>query len=104
MAVGFRHRGIGYVVLLTLVVTVVGAAGMYRFELDAPGGPGFADYSGWDAADPEKERDYCVQYRETDLAFVTRLMIEEGRGWYIQHEEDEIFRTGRPIIQLANQL
>jgi voltage-gated potassium channel len=43
--VGFRHRGIGYVVLLTLVVTVVGAAGMYRFELDAPGGPGFADYS-----------------------------------------------------------
>jgi|SRR5688572_8428210 len=45
MAVGFRHRGIGYVVLLTLVVTVVGAAGMYRFELDAPGGPGLADYS-----------------------------------------------------------
>ena len=45
LAVGFRHRGIGYVVVLTLLVTLVGAAGMYRFELDAPGGPGFADYS-----------------------------------------------------------
>jgi voltage-gated potassium channel len=26
------------------MVTITGAAGMYRFELDAPGGPGLADY------------------------------------------------------------
>ena len=67
--------------------------------------PGFADYSGWDAADPEKERDYCVQYRETDLAFVTRLMIEEGRGWYIQHEEDGhtmVINSGSPIHEIRN--
>ena len=43
-AMTFRRRGLGYVVLLTAVIAATGAAGMYRFELDAPGGPGFADY------------------------------------------------------------
>lgn len=45
MARGFRRRGIGYLTLLTFVVAITGAAGMYRFEMDAPGGPGFSDYS-----------------------------------------------------------
>ena len=40
LALGFRRRGIGYLILLTLLVAATGAAGMYRFELDAPGGPG----------------------------------------------------------------
>lgn len=44
LAAGFRRRGIGYLLLLTAVVTITGAAGMYRFELDAPGGRGFPDY------------------------------------------------------------
>ena len=44
LALGFRRRGIGYLIVLTLVVAVTGAAGMYRFEIDAPGGPGFVDY------------------------------------------------------------
>src|SRR5687768_13320708 len=44
LAIGFRRRGLGYVIGLTLLVAATGAAGMYRFELDAPGGPGFADY------------------------------------------------------------
>ncbi len=44
LAVGFRRRGLGYLIGLTLLVAATGAAGMYRFELDAPGGPGFADY------------------------------------------------------------
>jgi voltage-gated potassium channel len=44
LAVGLGRRGLGYIVLVTLLVTITGAAGMYRFELDAPGGPGFADY------------------------------------------------------------
>jgi voltage-gated potassium channel len=44
LALGFRRRGLGYVVLLTLFIAVTGAAGMYRFELDAPGGPGLPDY------------------------------------------------------------
>jgi voltage-gated potassium channel len=45
LAVGFGRRGLGYLVLLTGLVAVTGAAGMYRFELEAPGGPGFSDYS-----------------------------------------------------------
>ena len=44
LAGGFRRRGFGYAVVLTALVAVAGAAGMFRFELDAPGGPGFPDY------------------------------------------------------------
>jgi voltage-gated potassium channel len=38
-----RRRGFGYVAALTLIITFVGAAGMYAFEADAPGG-GFESY------------------------------------------------------------
>jgi type VI secretion system secreted protein VgrG len=31
-------------------------------------------------------RDYCVQYRETDFNFVSRLMEEEGIYYYFQHD------------------
>ena len=33
------------------------------------------------------KRDYCVQYRETDFNFVSRLMEEEGIFYYFQHED-----------------
>jgi type VI secretion system secreted protein VgrG len=33
-------------------------------------------------------RDYCVQYRETDLAFARRLMEEEGICFYFEHTEN----------------
>jgi type VI secretion system secreted protein VgrG len=32
-------------------------------------------------------RDYCVQYRETDFNFVSRLMEEEGICYYFAHED-----------------
>jgi type VI secretion system secreted protein VgrG len=32
------------------------------------------------------KRDYCVQYRETDFNFVTRLMEEEGIHYFFEHE------------------
>ena len=32
-------------------------------------------------------RDYCVQYRESDFAFASRLMEEEGMFYYFQHTE-----------------
>jgi len=38
------RRGFGYVTGLTLVVTLAGAAGMYAFERDLGGSPGFADF------------------------------------------------------------
>ncbi|MEK6236097.1 MAG: type VI secretion system tip protein VgrG, partial [Planctomycetales bacterium] len=31
--------------------------------------------------------DYCVQYRETSLDFVTRLMEQEGMYYYFKHED-----------------
>jgi type VI secretion system secreted protein VgrG len=34
-------------------------------------------------------RDYCVQYRETDFHFVSRLMEEEGIWYYFEHTEDK---------------
>ena len=44
LALGFKRRGVGYLVVLTALVAIKGAAGMYRFELEAPGNPGFPDY------------------------------------------------------------
>jgi type VI secretion system secreted protein VgrG len=32
--------------------------------------------------------DYCVQYRETDFNFVSRLMEQEGIYYYLRHAED----------------
>ena len=34
-------------------------------------------------------REYCVQYRETDFDFVSRLMEEEGIFYYFEHTKDK---------------
>lgn len=44
LARSFRRRGFGYVVALTLLVTLAGGAGMYAFERDVAGAP-FDDYA-----------------------------------------------------------
>src|SRR5262249_23490284 len=35
-----------------------------------------------------RTRDYCVQYRETDFNFVSRLMEEEGISYFFEHDRD----------------
>jgi len=35
------------------------------------------------------DRRYCVQYRETDLNFIQRLLEEEGIYYYFRHEENK---------------
>jgi type VI secretion system secreted protein VgrG len=38
-------------------------------------------------AAPGSAREYCVQYAESDLTFVMRLLAEEGYASYFKHEE-----------------
>lgn len=42
------------------------------------------------------KRDYCVQYRETDFNFVSRLMEEEGICYFFEHDK------GKHTLVLAN--
>ncbi len=42
------------------------------------------------------EREYCVQYRETDFNFVSRLMEEEGIFYFFEHD------NGKHTLVLSN--
>ena len=44
LSASLGRRGFGYVVTTTLVITLVGAAGMYAFESNMPDGRGLNDY------------------------------------------------------------
>lgn len=58
-------------------------------------GHGFKDYKlRLSGSFPEWE--YCVQYRETDFNFVSRLMEQEGIYYYFSHED------GKHTLVLAN--
>ena len=58
----------------------------------------FADYSdvaAWQWSDEvagfladARPRSYCVQYGESDYAFVSRLLAEEGLGWCVEEDKD----------------
>ncbi|MEJ2693404.1 MAG: type VI secretion system tip protein TssI/VgrG [Candidatus Thiodiazotropha sp.] len=46
---------------------------------------GFSDYQ-FNLSNSYRTREYCVQYRETDFNFVSRLMEEEGIYYFFSHE------------------
>lgn len=58
-----------------IIKQVLGNAGVSDFELKLS-----KNY---------RPREYCVQYRESDLAFIQRLMEEEGIYYYWRHEPDK---------------
>ncbi|MGF1580079.1 MAG: type VI secretion system Vgr family protein [Gemmataceae bacterium] len=43
----------------------------------------------WEIKEKYEPRDYCVQYRESDFAFASRLMEEEGIYYFFTHTEKE---------------
>ena len=47
-------------------------------------------------------RTYCVQYRESDLAFVQRLLAEEGLSWRV--EEDASAPGGHTVVIFTTSL
>lgn len=51
--------------------------GRYAFPVDERL---LASYRNWD---------YCVQYQESDFAFISRLMEQEGIYYYFRHEADQ---------------
>jgi type VI secretion system secreted protein VgrG len=48
------------------------------------------------------KRDYCVQYNESDLDFVTRLMEEEGITFFFEHDPEQGDRT-KELLVLVDQ-
>jgi len=48
---------------------------------------GFSDYEISEVKGAHKTWDYCVQYRETDFNFVSRLMEQEGIFYFFRHED-----------------
>lgn len=48
---------------------------------------GFSDFDTSQISGTHPTREYCVQYRESDFEFVTRLMEEEGIFYFFKHED-----------------
>ncbi len=60
-------------------------------------GHGFNDYK-LNLSGTYAQREYCVQYRETDFNFVSRLMEQEGIYYFFQHE------NGKHTLVLADAI
>ena len=57
---------------------------------------GFTDYDIGEITGHHPQWEYCVQYRETDFNFVSRLMEQEGIYYYFKHEK------GKHTMMLAD--
>jgi type VI secretion system VgrG family protein len=47
-----------------------------------------SDYYRFALTGTHNSHEYCVQYRESEFSFISRLMEEEGMFYYFEHEED----------------
>jgi len=59
---------------------------------------GFSDYSFRLGSAEPKAREYCVQYNETALNFVLRLLEEEGMFYYFDHAD------GKHTLVISNDI
>ena len=69
---------------------------------------GYTPWAAWQLSDevgPFLEgavrRSYCVQYRESDFDFVSRLLAEEGLGWRIEEDPDA---AAHPLDELPRDV
>ena len=58
---------------------------------------GFNDFELQVSSSDHKPWEYCVQYRETDFDFVSRLLEQEGIYYWFRHED------GRHVMVLADE-
>lgn len=58
---------------------------------------GFQDYKLSLKGSYEK-REYCVQYRETDFNFISRLLEDEGICYYFKHEKSENGKAKHTLV------
>jgi type VI secretion system secreted protein VgrG len=63
---------------------------------------GFSSQVEYTLTHDHPKRDYCVQYRETDFAFVSRLMEQEGIYYWHRHAFDG--KKGQHTLVLADAL
>jgi type VI secretion system secreted protein VgrG len=75
----FQHKTVP-----DIIEAVFQAHGLHDYQLKLS-----ATYQPWE---------YCVQYRETDLNFVSRLMEEEGIYYFFEHED------GKHTLVLADSI
>lgn len=59
-------------------------------------GAGFSDFKFMAGMQDHQKLEYCVQYNETDLDFVHRLLEEHGIYYYFRHDE------GRHLLVLSD--
>lgn len=50
----------------------------------------------WDLQGSPRTREYCVQYRETDFQFMSRLLEDEGITYFFNQQEKKVIFTDHP--------
>jgi uncharacterized protein involved in type VI secretion and phage assembly len=51
-----------------------------------------------------RPRSYCCQYRESDYAFLTRILAEEGIGFYFEEDEDDGSMSKQRLVLFADSV